>query len=74
MIKQSKITLDNVINDLSFFLEKEYSSRFKKLSDKEDRHLFSLAKILVQLKHIHEEILEDKIITFPVKSIVTIDT
>ena len=48
--------LEAVINELSSFLGKEYSSKFKSLTDKEDRHLFFLANILVKLKHVSEEI------------------
>lgn len=67
MRKQNKVKLNNIIDELSFFLWKEYSSRFKNLSDKEDRHLFFLARILAQLKHIYGEVEEEKVIAFPKK-------
>lgn len=57
--------LDAAINDLTYFLEKEYSSRFKDLSIKEDRQLFFLANILARLKLIAGEIKEEeKILIF----------
>ena len=66
MKKEYKIQLGNIIRDLSLFLERDFSSRFKNLSDKEDRQLFFLARILTRLKHISEEIKEEeKIIVFP---------
>ena len=66
MTKPYKMKLENVINDLSYFLEKDYSSRFKTLTDKEDRQLFFLARILTKLKLILEEVKEDeKILVFP---------
>lgn len=67
MKKPYREKLDNVINELTFFLEKDYSSKFKDLSEKEDRQLFFLARILTRLKHISEDIKDDeKIIAFPV--------
>ena len=66
MKKESTIKLDNIIRDLSVFLEIEYSSKFKNLTDKEDRHLFFLARILTQLKQVQREVQEDKkVISFP---------
>lgn len=66
MKKEYRFKLDNIVRDLSLFLEKDFSSRFKNLSDKEDRQLFFLAGILTRLKHISEEVREDeKIVTFP---------
>ena len=66
MNKEIKKKLDGIIEDFSFFLGKEYSSQFKNLTTKEDRHLFYLAKVLVQLKHISEDLKqEEKIISFP---------
>jgi len=62
----NKIRLNSIIRDLSCFLEKEYSSQFKNLTAKEDRHLFFLAKILTQLKQVHrEETNQEKVIVFP---------
>lgn len=67
MAKTYKKKLENIITELSFFLERDYSSRFRNLTDKEDRQLFFLAKILAGLKRISEEIKEDeKILVFPV--------
>ncbi|MBI1858014.1 MAG: hypothetical protein HYR97_02740 [Candidatus Melainabacteria bacterium] len=58
--------LDGVIEDLSFFLKKDYSSRFKDLSASEDRQLFFLANILAKLKIISSEIKhEEKVLIFP---------
>lgn len=66
MKKESKIKLDNIIKDLAFFLEIEYSSKFKNLTAKEDRHLFFLARILTQLKQVQREAQEEKkVISFP---------
>ena len=66
MPKSYRKKLDNIINELLTFLERDYSSQFKKLSTKEDRQLFFLARILTQLKNISKEIEEDeKIIAFP---------
>ena len=67
MKKELRIKLDNTINALSSFLERDYSSKFRNLSDKEDRQLFFLAKILTQLKQISREVNEEqKILPFPV--------
>ncbi len=49
---ESKTKLENIIEELSDFLEKDFSSRFRNLSVKEDRQLFFLAKILTRLKQI----------------------
>lgn len=58
--------LDTVVSDLSYFLAKDFSSRFKDLSHKEDRQLFFLANILAKLRLISEEIKnEEKILVFP---------
>ncbi|MBI3308151.1 MAG: hypothetical protein HYZ79_02120 [Candidatus Melainabacteria bacterium] len=58
--------LDGVIEDLSFFLKKDYSSRFKDLSASEDRQLFFFANILAKLKIISSEIKhEEKVLIFP---------
>ena len=66
MKRYSKIKLNDIIRDLSYFLEKEYSSQFKNLTDKEDRHLFFLARILTQLKQIQDEVSnEEKVVLFP---------
>ena len=66
MKKEHARKLDSVINELSFFVYKEFSSRFKDLTDREDRQLFFLAKILTRLKHVSEAISEDeKVIMFP---------
>lgn len=63
-----KNKLDNIITELSVFLERDFSSRFRNLTNKEDRQLFFLAKILTQLKHISGQIKEDeKIVIFPRK-------
>ena len=68
MEPKSKIKLDNIIKELSYFLERDFSSQFRNLSNKEDRQLFFLAKILTQLKQIaNEDKSEDrKVIRFPV--------
>lgn len=67
MKKPYREKLENVINELSSFLERDFSSNFKDLNEKEDRQLFFLAKILTRLKHISEDIKDDeKIIAFPV--------
>lgn len=77
MKKEYKIKLDNAIDKLSLFLESDYSSRFKTLSQREDRQLFFLAKILTELKSISGDLKEDselyeikkeecKVIPFPV--------
>ena len=61
-----KIKLDSIINDLVSFLEKDYSSRFKDLTMKEDRQLFFLAKIVVKLKHISLKMNnEENVLPFP---------
>ena len=52
MEREHKTKLDNIIKELSEFLERDFSSRFRNLSNKEDRQLFFLARILVQLKQI----------------------
>lgn len=66
MRKECRVKLDNVINELETFLERDFSSKFKNLTEKEDRQLFFLAKILVRLKHIKEEMKEDeKILIHP---------
>ncbi len=52
MESESKIKLDNIIKELTNFLERDFSSQFKHLTNKEDRQLFFLAKILTQLKNI----------------------
>ena len=68
MEAKCKIKLDNIIQELSSFLERDFSSQFRNLSNKEDRQLFFLAKILTQLKQIaNEDKSEDrKVIRFPV--------
>ena len=66
MKKEYKVKFDKTISELSQFLERDFSSRFKSLSEKEDRQLFFLARILAQLKHISQEINEEqKIVQFP---------
>ena len=66
MQESYKKKLEGIINEFSSFLENEYSSRFKNLTSKEDRHLFFLANLLVRLKHILEEIKEEhKILIHP---------
>lgn len=67
---QHKIKLDKIINELSSFLERDFSSKFKYLSEKEDRQLFFLAKLLTQLKQISLDTprnnnIEENIIPFP---------
>ena len=52
MIRENKSELDKVITEFSNFLEREFSSRFKYLTQKEDRQLFFLARILTKLKSI----------------------
>lgn len=67
MQKETKIKLADIIKELSFFMEKDFSSQFRNLSPKEDRQLFFLAKILTQLKNIYKEVNEDKkVLSFPV--------
>ncbi|OGI20066.1 MAG: hypothetical protein A3B68_00485 [Candidatus Melainabacteria bacterium RIFCSPHIGHO2_02_FULL_34_12] len=53
--------LDKIINELSLFLEKDFSSRFRYLSEKEDRQLFFLAKILTRLKQLSGEPKKDNL-------------
>ncbi|MBI2995968.1 MAG: hypothetical protein HYY52_04615 [Candidatus Melainabacteria bacterium] len=66
MKKQIKYKLDKIIDELSFFLHKDFSARFKTLTEKEDRQLFFLAKILTQLKQVSREASEDeKVVDFP---------
>lgn len=55
MKRENKVKLNDIINEFSVFLEKEFSSKFKNLSDKEDKQLFFLAKILTQLKQVYKE-------------------
>ena len=68
---QHKIKLERIINELSSFLERDFSAKFKYLSEKEDRQLFFLAKLLTQLKqissdtHRNNDIKEENIIPFP---------
>jgi len=52
MIRENKSELDRVITEFSNFLERDFSSRFKYLTQKEDRQLFFLARILTKLKSI----------------------
>ncbi len=66
MSNEYKIKLDRTIVELSNFLEKDFSSKFRTLNEKEDRQLFFLAKILVQLKKISNDLEEyEKIVLFP---------
>lgn len=66
MAELYRTKLDILIDDFSLFLEKNYSSRFKELTEKEDRQLFFLARILTRLKHISEDIKEkEKILIHP---------
>ncbi len=66
MSNEYKIKLDRTIIELSDFLEKDFSSKFRTLNEKEDRQLFFLAKILVQLKKISNDLQEhEKIVLFP---------
>ena len=70
MQKPFRKKLDDTIAEFSVFLEREYSSQFKYLTNKEDRHLFFFAKILTQLRHVSEEIKDDeKIVAFPSRGI-----
>ena len=69
MKKELRIKLDSIINVLSSFLEREFSSKFRNLSDKEDRQLFFLAKILTQLRQISKEVNEEQKI-LPFKKVV----
>ena len=62
-----KAKLDRTIFELSDFLEKDFSSKFKTLSQKEDRQLFFLARMLVQLRQISNDIkTPENIVLFPV--------
>ena len=67
MKQEYRIKLERIINELSFFLERDFSSKFKNLTDKEDRQLFFLARILTQLKQItlDDGKKEENIIPFP---------
>ena len=67
MKQEYRIKLKRIINELSFFLERDFSSKFKNLTDKEDRQLFFLARILTQLKQItlDDSKKEENIIPFP---------
>ncbi len=72
MERDREIKLDNVIKELSEFLERDFSLRFKHLTSKEDRQLFFLARILTQLKQISGKYEKDsisenekKVIRFP---------
>lgn len=67
MEPESKVKLDNVIKELTDFLYKDFSSQFRNLSNKEDRQLFFLAKILTQLKQISSKSRnkDRKIVRFP---------
>ena len=67
MKQEYRIKLKRIINELSFFLERDFSSKFKNLTDKEDRQLFFLARILTQLKQItlDDSKKEENIISFP---------
>lgn len=67
MQKPYRLKLEQVINELEFFLHKDFSSKFKNLTEKEDRQLFFLARLLVRLKHVSEEIKGDeKVLIHPV--------
>ena len=68
MESESKIKLNNIIKELTDFLEKDFSSQFRNLTNKEDRQLFFLAKILTQLKQVAGESKNEdrKVIRFPV--------
>lgn len=66
MKRDCRLKLEGVINELSTFLERDFSSKFKNLTEKEDRQLFFLARILVCLKHVLEQLKEDeKILIHP---------
>ena len=66
MERESKIELDNIIKELTDFLEKDFSSQFRNLTSKEDRQLFFLAKIITQLKQMSREMNEEeKVLPFP---------
>ena len=60
MKKPYRLKLESTIDELSYFIYRDFSSKFRTLTEKEDRQLFFLARILVRLKHIHEEIKEDE--------------
>ena len=67
MKKDSRLKLESIISDLEFFLTRDFSSKFRDLSDKEDRQLFFRARLLTRLKHIAEQVKDDeKVIAFPV--------
>jgi len=67
MKKEIRKNLDFTINELEVFLEKDFSSRFKSLSHREDRQLFFLASVLTRLKSLSNEIKEEeKILIFPI--------
>ena len=67
MKRETRIKLNNVITELSMFLERDFSSRFRSLTEKEDRQLFFLARILTQLKNVSCELKEDeKLLIHPV--------
>lgn len=68
---EAKLKLKNVIDELLIFLERDFSSQFRNLTDKEDRQLFFLAKILTRLKQIYrespsEKTIDKKVLQFPV--------
>ena len=67
MDSESKIKLNNIIKELTDFLYKDFSSQFRNLSNKEDRQLFFLAKVLAQLKNIAGESKSEdrKVVRFP---------
>lgn len=60
MKKEQEEKLEKTINDLSGFLERDFSSRFKDLNPKEDRQLFFLAGILAKLKILLKDSKENK--------------
>ena len=63
---ETRKKLDSVINELSMFLYKDFSSHFKDLTEKEDRQLFFIAKLLTRLKNISQELKDDeKILIHP---------
>ena len=68
MEAKCKIKLDNIIQELSSSLERDFSSQFRNLSNEEDRQLFFLAKILTRLKQIANEDknVDRKVVRFPV--------
>ena len=70
MKKELRSRLDNITNELSLFLEKEFSSQFQRLTNKEDRQLFFLARILTHLKGLSRDLqAEEKIIVFPIPTV-----